>query len=335
MIKLSEYFEAVERRICSKGDQMVHVPVRICQKSLIFHFQDRDLAAPRLPALKGMTEEESALLSGEADAEFFAWTCDPTDYVPPEGAGSAGVWVSRDQSGSLYVNSGLGLIGADHERRRYYFGQTPESDLGDRAGNHPMIVPLFRWALDSGMLVMHCAAAGAAGRGALICGRGGQGKSTLALSCMKLGMDFVSDDYVLLTGNGPLSAMPIYKTAGMNPDMEKVLGPGLPILNRENSFRDKLLLDASKVEYCSSLPIRAIIFPVLGDVPGIAKAEPGKALVQMIHSSITQLRVWRDPKINAFMLDRLKGLPVYEMRLGRDLMENAAYLRDFLMREFP
>lgn len=334
MIRLSDYFTAVERRIFREEGRMVHVPVRLCGKKLIFHFQDRDLAAPRLPALKGILEEECSLLSGGPDAEFFAWTCDPTDYVPHEGAGRAGIWISSDRTGSLYVNSGLGLIGADHERRRYYFGQTPKSDLGDRVGNHPMIVPLLRWALDSDMVVMHCACAGAGGRGALICGRGGQGKSTLSLSCMKLGMDFVSDDYVLLTGSGPLSAMPIYKTVGMNPDMEDLLRPGLPVLKREGTFRDKLLLDASGKAYADSLPIRAIILPLISDAPGVRRAEPGRALVQMVHSSLTQLHVYRDPGLTRHMLERLSGLPVYELALGRDLMENAAFLRDFLLREF-
>lgn len=334
MIRLSDYFAAVERRICREADRMVHIPVRICGRKLIFHFQNSGQAAVRLPALKGLAERGEDALPGEADAEFFSWVCDPSDYVPPGGAGKKDVWLSRDQTGSLYVDSGQRLIGADHERRRYYLGQTAECDGFDGMGNHPMVIPLLRWALDSDMTLMHCACAGARGQGALICGRGGQGKSTLALSCMKLGMDFVSDDYVLLTGSGPLSAMPVYKTVGMNPDMEALLGTGLPVLKRKKTFRDKLLLDASGQAFADSLPVRAVILPLLSDAPGIQRTDPGRALVQTVHSSLTQLHVFRDPGVTRLMLERLRGLPVYELALGRDLMENAAYLRDFLVREF-
>lgn len=327
MTTLSDYYRAVEKRFFSSSGSQTDISVRIAGRRLVFHFQTSKEADCRIPALRGLITTEDTT---EPDGEFFYWVDDPSHYTPARDNAAKGVWMSSDETGSLLVVSGYRLIGADHKRRRYYHCLTAESDQYDRSGNHPMVVPLLRWALDSDMIVMHCAAVGVAGHGVLICGRGGQGKSTLAISCMMLGMDFVSDDYVLLNLSGRLLSMPIYRTVGINPDMEDLLKTGLPVLKKDRAFREKLLLDTSSVNYCEELMIDAIIFPVLGDEVGIIPTSPGKALTQLVHSSISQLYVYRDARINRIMLQRLQGLPVYEMTLGRDLHENAVFLREFL-----
>ena len=60
----------------------------------------------------------------------------------------------------------------------------------------------FRWLFDNlaarrGMSTLHAAAVGRDGNGVLLAGRGGAGKSTLALACVGSGFDYVSDDYCL------------------------------------------------------------------------------------------------------------------------------------------
>ena len=63
---------------------------------------------------------------------------------------------------------------------------------------------------------MHAAAVGREGRAVLITGRGGLGKSTAALSCLGEGLDYLSDDYVLVQLDPDPRVHSLYCTAKLN-----------------------------------------------------------------------------------------------------------------------
>lgn len=63
----------------------------------------------------------------------------------------------------------------------------------------PFCVVFSWWAEQIGGQIAHAATVGCDGRGVLLVGRGGSGKSTTALACVDAGLQYVSDDYVLLT----------------------------------------------------------------------------------------------------------------------------------------
>ena len=81
-----------------------------------------------------------------------------------------------------------------------------------------LMAPYGRW-------MTHAGAVGRDGRGVLLVGRGGAGKSTLALSCALAGMEIVADDYVLLE-TGPLHAHAMQSTAKLTEDSAERLGLG-------------------------------------------------------------------------------------------------------------
>jgi len=81
-----------------------------------------------------------------------------------------------------------------------------------------LMAPHRRW-------MTHAGAVGRDGRGVLLVGRGGAGKSTLALSCALAGSEIVADDYVLLE-TGPPRAHAMQSTAKLTEDSAARLGLG-------------------------------------------------------------------------------------------------------------
>ncbi|HWA55277.1 MAG TPA: hypothetical protein VG816_13995, partial [Solirubrobacterales bacterium] len=74
-----------------------------------------------------------------------------------------------------------------------------------------------------GRLMTHAGAVGRDGRGVLLVGRGGSGKSTLTLSCALAGMEIVADDYVLLEPESR-AAHAMQSTAKLTEDSAERLG---------------------------------------------------------------------------------------------------------------
>jgi hypothetical protein len=60
----------------------------------------------------------------------------------------------------------------------------------------PFRLPLRLWYADNGVHVVHGGIVSSRGRGALLVGAGGAGKSTTSLACLSGGLDFLGDDYV-------------------------------------------------------------------------------------------------------------------------------------------
>ena len=331
-ITLSEYFRSVDRRLRSISGSRITRDILLDGRRIRQHFLSAEQAEMVIPSFTGLYVETA----GQPDADFYFWTDELVPYLPEGTARGPGIWTGSDETGYLHVNGGYGLVGADHLRRRYYIClEHTGEDKNTSPEAHAMVISLFRWAMDTDMLVMHGAAVGAGGRGVLVGARGGQGKSTLAAACLVRGMDFVADDYVLLTRSGALEAKPIYRTLGMNPDMQGKIGIELPVIRRDPSRGGKLLLDASGCRFARSLPIIAVVYPSLPEEgrdrePEIVPAERGRALTQMIYSSLMQLGAFRETEVVKLMTARLGGLPAYEMRLCRDPLKNAEILEEFI-----
>ena len=334
----SAYYERAEQKRDALTPEDRIIWVRVGEHYIRMHFQNEEQADRAGVSLTGMMEE--AAEGTKASADFIYWEDVFSHYLPEGTAEQKGVWSASDGTGYMRLVAGYGLMGADYIRRRYYLClDHTEQDL--ILHNHAMVTAFFRWAMQNDMIFLHSAAVGAAGNGILIGGRGGRGKSTLAVSCLFAGMDFVSDDYVLLSRTGPLRAMPLYRTVGLNQDMAKILQPDLPVLYTDPLRNGKMILDASAYPFTESLEIRAVLLPEQASVraqtaskgetaPRFELIHPGQALTQIVYSSLSQLDVLRETDIVKEMTGRLLGLPVYKMYLSRDPARNAESLKEFL-----
>jgi hypothetical protein len=185
----------------------------------------------------------------------------------------------------------------------------------------------------------HGAAVALNGRGALFCARGQRGKSTLAVRAMLDGFDYVSDDYLTLgREDGGLYAWPIYSIITLSPVMYGDLYGALDAKFVSNNARkDKYVFNIAKYHdrFVGRCPIHLCMIPqiVPGPEPGVAacsRAGKGRAVTQLVHSTIAQTGDRHDIATIKKLVDFVRELPFYQINLCRDIEKNLRCLRDFL-----
>lgn len=321
-----QYFASLDEKLRTKYGEWFRFRVKICGKIVELCFPEERMCAPAMRSLSGLVTEEER----EADATFFYWYDTSVAYSPQS---------DRYVSGALPVDDGhFRLVGGDPSGHRFYF--TWPCPKGEDYMIHGRTLPcLFsRWASANDLIMIHAAVVGYGGKGVLIAGRSGTGKTTFAVSCLARGMDFVSDDYALLSASGALTAMPLYSVVAISPDvyaefqtLEELCIP--PKWVRPDG---KIQLTVPRNSMTEALDIKAIIIPVIAgdDEPDICSTNRGSAMVHMLQSSAAQVFRERDTGLILQMAQRLSELPVYEMRMSVDLSKNPAALREFIRKTF-
>lgn len=335
-VTLTNYFEAVERHLHRQGlFPAAGFRVRICDELIDLRFPSEAHAEAAMQSLSGRISTDE----GQADASLLYWYDQCDAYLPEGEAKHSAVWQSADATGSLQIGTDQNrLIGSDFVRKRFYYARPEPKDTDYAVYGHTLAGLFSRWASESDRIMLHAAAVGCDGKGVLIVGRGGSGKSTFSVSCLFAGLDFVSDDYTLVSASGPLRAMPLYTSVAVNPDMyEKLPQLGLPSVQPSATWcNGKLQFRLENHQLCQSLEIMAIIMPKVSgkEEVAITPSGAGAAMTQMLHSSITQLDRNRDTRLMQQMAARLSSLPVYDMHMSTDLTKNPAFLRSFIEKEF-
>ncbi|MGE4012771.1 MAG: hypothetical protein AB7G15_11635 [Alphaproteobacteria bacterium] len=110
------------------------------------------------------------------------------------------------------------ITGADLERRIGFQWLRQAGPLPSYLYAKPLRA-LFHWFLQHrGLRMTHAAGVGMAGRGALLTGRAGIGKSTTSLACAAAGMSFLGDDFVALELGPPVVGYNVFASANLFPD---------------------------------------------------------------------------------------------------------------------
>ncbi len=185
----------------------------------------------------------------------------------------------------------------------------------------------------------HGAIVGVNNNGVLFCARGQRGKSTLTVLSMLKGFEYVSDDYLILDKKGDeLLSSPIYSIITLSPRMYNELYDELDgkfVCN--NARKDKYVVNIEKYhsQFRVNYPIRLCIFPeIVSDKdPSInpcTAEDKGRAIVQLIQSTLSQVRDLNDRKTVKKMLDMVKDLKFYKFNLCNDIRRNTEFLREFL-----
>lgn len=207
---------------------------------------------------------------------------------------------------------------------------------------HLFVHWLYRLADTPTSHLVHGACIGLDGKGVLMCARGQRGKSTLAVTALLRGFEYVSDDYLILEKAAEtLAASPIYSIITLSPRMYTALYDDLTqarfVCN--NARKDKYVFDISG--YGAALrrayPIRLCIFPEIEPslteavIAPCSAAEKGRAITHLVHSTVLQMQAQGDAGTVRKLIDMLQGLPFYSMKLCPDIYANVETLRKFLL----
>ncbi|HEX8206074.1 MAG TPA: hypothetical protein VF587_08455, partial [Solirubrobacteraceae bacterium] len=188
----------------------------------------------------------------------------------------------------------------------------------------PLRAALHHWAAAHGLHFVHAGAVGASGRGALLVGASGSGKSTTALACLEAGMEYAGDDYVILSGDETPRVHCLYSTAKLDAgSLERLPGLAGAVAQFGPDGEHKAVLDVYAHRpgvFRADLPVDAIVIPTVAprEQPEIRRATPAQALRAIAPTTLLQLPGAAQARMTA-MARLVRGLPAFDLRVGTDV----------------
>jgi len=200
---------------------------------------------------------------------------------------------------------------------------------------------LFHWWAQSwGAQLAHAAAVGVDGRGLLLVGKSGSGKSTTSLACIRQGMEFIGDDYVLLTAGLVPTAHRLYSSAKLHADTLARYFPEWKsfVAARVGPQRKCVVYvdDLRGLNVESNLEVHAVVMPVVtGDAyPTLSPTAVSQTWLALVPSTMFQLPDSRETSL-AFFSTFTRRLPSYRLSTGRDVQLIPEAIRTFLKTQLP
>ena len=233
----------------------------------------------------------------------------------------------------------------DRENETYFLGvQNLDPEEFIKEGH--IFVQIFNKVLKTDTTnLVHGASVGIDGNGILFCARGQRGKSTLVVLSMMEGFEYVSDDYLTIQKDGDkLYTYPIYSIITLSPRMYNELFDKLQnsrfLFN--NARKDKYVISIANFHdrFRSKYPIKFCMFPeIVSDAePSItvcSREEKGRAIVQLVQSSVFQMQDVHNHKVIKKITDMVKDYTFYKINLCNDIKKNTEFLREFVKQYKP
>ena len=213
---------------------------------------------------------------------------------------------------------------------------------GDRLPAAEQGRPLFRllamWLGDHGRHVVHAGMVAWHGRGALIAGGGGAGKSTTVAACACAGLSYLGDDAIALErlSEGGFVGHSVFGSALLEPAMLARL-PSLAAgvatsTAAADGKRLVVLARALPDAPAGAAPVAAIVLPRVrgGERSDHAPVRPAEALRALAPSTLAK-RFGRGRDVLAQLARLVEHVPCYRLDVGSDLDEVAASVRAILV----
>lgn len=198
---------------------------------------------------------------------------------------------------------------------------------------------LFWWLRSRGYLQVHGAAVGTPAGGALVVGKAGSGKSTVALSSLGSELLYAGDDYVAVTAEPEPRVQSLYSSGKLEPDHVHELLPNLlPLLsNTDRLESEKAVLYVHEhfpEQTTHGFPLAAVLVPrVRRDQreTRIVETTRAAAFSALAPSTIFQLHT-ADREVFTAMSKLIERVPCYGLELGSDVAAIPGVIHDFLTR---
>jgi len=234
---------------------------------------------------------------------------------------------SSDESVLGYQSFGSHLV-YDRADRRIVGWFAGHSDLSLFELGKPLQPLLFAWHSDNDTMPVHAGFVSLEGRGALLGGSGGSGKSTTCLLCLHEGFDYLGDDYI---GIPPRSGSTyfgfgFYNSTWLDPDHIGRLPWLEPHAQRGGVADDKHLVMLDPI-YPGRLIDRAeasvILLPRVTGLRDtrLAKATPREAVLRLAPSSILQLPFISPGRSLERISEVAESVPAIWLELGTEFAQ--------------
>lgn len=235
-----------------------------------------------LPALEhrrcvaaGQPDLTIELVDGKAAGEALA--------LPGDATGEA-VWQFEDETFALLAQPASGALHLlDRPRARALCWVNDATRLPWYEAGFPLRLIFHLWTRKRKQTLVHAGALGNERGALLIVGRGGSGKTTAALAGHAAGLDYLGDDYALISAEGGPRVWSLYCSAKLTPDglrrFPELAGQGAPASSQE---RDKALVFLRGTNR-GAYPLRAVLWPRLAHQPEtrLVAAPPARLLLAL------------------------------------------------------
>lgn len=294
------------------------VVLRIAGVDLELAVGDADVGAALLPALRHHIIHPGAVHGDGHDSgttRLVVWSA-PMEPFPWNGEhlrrGGAVAGLSHGPVRATAAADDTSLMLWDDERRIaccWYAGVAGVTRW-DRAA--PLRTALHFALAGPRRQLVHGAVVGMGGRGVLLAGPGGSGKSTTTFACLQAGMQVVGDDYAAVDfPGGPARAWNLFRSIKVG---EREAGPG----GRDHR-RTLLLGEDLPGSATEMLEVSAVLLPRVTGGPhsSVATASPAEALRALAPSTLLQTPYEEKPSMG--LLGQLaRAVPSYHLNLGAD-----------------
>jgi hypothetical protein len=263
----------------------------------------------------------------------------PWDWVPL-GEGGQAIARYQDERSSILLESRDQTVTAfDRSLRRATMlipdAAAAPADERDTRLRYPLQMVLGA----AGRPMIHAGLVGQGDAGVLLPGPSGSGKSTLAIAAARAGMDFCSDDYIVLEPDEKRGHA-LISTTKLARDSAERLGLVRTPDGRERSFGDRgLVLNKATIDvreiaphsFRPSMRIVATAIPRIGggELCRAARVPAATALLALAPTTFLQQPA-RDPGLMRVMAAMVADLPCYDLTLARDPARNVARLMDLV-----
>jgi len=237
-------------------------------------------------------------------------------------SGFMGVYLYGEETLTLY----------DIKNKTAYFWTNDADNLPYWVAAAP-IRTLLHWFLSEiNVHLLHGAAVAVGDKAILIAAKGGSGKSTMALSCLLLGMDYLADDYVGVELKDEIAVHSLYnsvKVVTSNISQFEALQKHVWNKEGEKSILFLSLLFPKKIKKSRSL--KAIFIPQIkySKKTVISSASKVQAMIALAPTTLFQLPLAETDKIETIK-KIIMGTPCYFLEMSSDSKEAASVVSEFL-----
>lgn len=246
-----------------------------------------------------------------------------TQINQPTEHGFVGVYSHYDDTMTLY----------DPENNRAYFWiyDATKAPVWIRAAP---LRTLLQWVLgDRDIHLIHGAVVTEDDRAVLLTAKGGSGKSTTSLSCLKIGMQYLADDYVAVSRGADPTAYSLYNSIKVAPYYGQEFDPA-HVSETEGEKSVVYLAPIFPSQMAYSAKLRAVLIPKIAhtETTTIVPASKAEAMLALIPTTLFQLPLAESNKVQ-MLASIIASLPCYSVELGSDTLEAAQTIRDFVKNE--
>ncbi len=199
------------------------------------------------------------------------------------------------------------------------------------------ITPILNWWLeDCGQQLLHASSVGTPNGGVIICGKGGSGKSTTALSCINSKLKFLGDDYCALDTDSDPKIWSLYSTSKLKGPDDLARFPKLKPLvkNPDKLDKEKALIylnDYFPEGLIGEFPLKAVFVPRITGLheTTISDISTISALKALAPSTMFQLP---GDGVASFkkMSELVKKVPCHHIDLGTRIERIPDVISEFL-----